>query len=149
MQKPLAILLVTAGLLVPPAAIAHSHKKKNLEIGHPYTMETAKGATTARVFMTIKNSGRSPERLLSASTPRAAKVELAVADGVSRDAAFIIRPGATLVIGPKGGHLVLVGVKKAFTAYDDFRMTLVFEKSGRMVVDVVVEEFSTGEPPRH
>jgi copper(I)-binding protein len=34
----------------------------------------------------------------------------------------------------------LTGVKKAFNAYHDFKMTLVFEKAGRMVVDVMVEE---------
>jgi hypothetical protein len=65
MNKLLAILLVGA-MLAPSAGLTHSHKRKSLEIVHPYTMETTKGTTTARVFMTIKNSGGAPERLISA-----------------------------------------------------------------------------------
>jgi copper(I)-binding protein len=138
------VWLLFAAAIVPPAA-AHSHKTKSLEIVHPWTPETVqKEATTARVFMTIKNSGRVPDRLISASTPRADKVELAAVEDAARDstsaAPFSIAPGKTLVLHAKGQHLVLTGVKKAFHAYDDFKMTLVFEKAGRIVVDIVVEE---------
>jgi len=136
-----AALLLAALVLGPSAGLTHSHRGKNLEIVHPYTFETTdRKATTAQVFMVIKNTGSKPERLLSASTPRAAKVNLAVAEGVARDAAFTVGPGKSLVLGPKGGHLVLTGGRKAFTAYDAFKMTLVFERSGRMEIDVVVEE---------
>lgn len=145
MNKLLAILLLAAATLAPSAGHSHSHKRKYLEIVHPYTMATLeKSTTTAQIFMVIKNTGRTPERLLSASTPRAAKVELFLGDGAAADgkaaAAFTIGPGKALVLGPKGQHLVLTGVKKAFNAYHDFKMTLVFEKSGRMLVDVMVEE---------
>ena len=138
------LCLLLAAAVVPPAA-AHSHKKKWLEIVHPWTSETVqKGATTARVFMTIKNRGRVPDRLISASTPRADKVELAAVEDAARDgtsaAPFSIAPGKELVLHAKGQHLVLTGAKKAFHAYDDFKMALVFEKAGRIVVDVVVEE---------
>jgi copper(I)-binding protein len=121
------------------------YKKRNLEIVHPWTPETVqKDAATARVFMTIKNGGRVPDRLISASTPRAGNVALATVENAAGDgpsaAPFIIAPGAALVLHAKGPHLVLTGVKKAFHAYDDFQLALIFEKAGRIVVDVVVEE---------
>jgi copper(I)-binding protein len=140
----MACLLLAAFLAAP--APAHSHKKRNLVIVHPWTPETvAKEGITARVFMTIRNGGRAPDRLLSASTPRADKVELAVGDhATAKDgkpvAPFSIAPGKALVLDAKGQHLVLSGLKKAFHAYDDFKLTLVFEKAGRVVVDVMVEE---------
>ena len=142
--------------IAPPAATAHSHTKRGLEIVHPWTRETPdKDTTTARVFMTIKNrSGRS-DRLLSASTPRADKVELHAADAASpRQAkpaatAFVIAPGRDLVLHPSGPSLVLIGMKKGFHAYDTLKMTLVFEKAGRIVVDVMVEEAETEEPHKH
>jgi len=142
-------LLLAAATLAPSAGLSHSHKRKNLEIVHPWTMAMLeKGTTTARVFMTIKNSGGAPERLISASTPQAEKVELSAGDGAAKDiksaAAFTIGPGKVLVLHAKGQHLVLTGVRKAFHAYDDFKMTLVFEKAGRMVIDVVVEESEEG-----
>jgi copper(I)-binding protein len=139
------VCLLLAAAFVAPAA-AHSHKKRNLVIVHPWTPETpAKEATTARVFMTIENGGRAPDRLLSASTPRADKVELAAGGhAAGKDgkpaAPFSIAPGKALVLDAKGRHLVLSGLKKAFHAYDDFELTLVFEKAGRVVVDVIVEE---------
>jgi copper(I)-binding protein len=141
----LLLPLLAAIALAPAAAIPHSHKRKNLEVVHPWTPETRqKGVTTARVFMTVKNGGRAADRLLSASTPRAAKVTLSAGSGAAEGgksaAPFTIGPGKALVLHAEGPHLVLTGVKKAFHAYDDFRMTLVFEKAGRMVVDVVVEE---------
>ncbi len=142
MMRCLACLLLAAVLV--PSATAHSHKRKNLEIVHPWTSETVrKEATSARVFMTIKNGGRAADRLISASTPRAEKVELAGGQDAAKDsksAAFSIPPGKALVLHAKGEHLVLTGLKKALHAYDDFKLALVFEKAGRIVVDVIVEE---------
>ena len=40
----------------------------------------------------------------------------------------------------KGPHLALTGLKQRLDAYDSFKLTLVFEKAGRMVVDVMIEE---------
>jgi copper(I)-binding protein len=147
MIKHFAFLLplLAAISLAPVVATAHSHKRKNLEIVHPWTPEMPqKGVTTARVFMTVKNGSRTSERLISASTPRAEKVELSARDSAASEAAFAIGPGKELALRANGPHLVLTGVRKAFRAYDEFKMTLVFEKAGRMVVDVVVEESDEG-----
>jgi copper(I)-binding protein len=145
------VCLLLAAVLAPPAT-AHSHTNKNLEIVHPWTPETVREATTARVFMTIKNGGRVADRLISASTPRAERVELAAGedakDGKS-PAPFSIGPGKVLVLHTGGQHLILTGVRKALHAYDDFKLALVFEKAGRVVVDVMVEEAEEGGDHRH
>jgi periplasmic copper chaperone A len=145
------LCLLLAVAIAPPAA-AHSHKRKHLVIVHPWTFETGQKetTTTARVFMTIRNSGRASDRLVSASTTRAEKVELAAGDAAAEGgspAGFTVDAGQALVLYPRGPHLLLTGVKKAFHAYDDFKMTLVFEKAGRVVIDVVVEE--AGEDHQH
>ncbi len=147
------VCLLLAAVLVPPAT-AHSHKRKNLEIVHPWTPETTrKDATVARVFMTIKNSARVADRLISASTPRAEKVELAAGEDGGKHgkaaAPFSIAPGKPLVLHAKGQHLVLTGLKKALHAYEDFKLVLVFEKAGRMTVDVMVEEADADDEHRH
>jgi periplasmic copper chaperone A len=128
---------LAAGALAAAAA-AHSHKARGLEIVHPHTLQTRKGTTTARVVMTIRNDGRAADRLVSASTPRAAKVEL---DGASNGgAAFVVKAGGELGLAGDGPSVVLVGLKKPLDAYDDFKMTLVFERAGRIAIDVMVEE---------
>jgi hypothetical protein len=64
MIRSLSILLLAAALLAPSTASAHSHKKKGLEIIHPWTRATVDTPnTTGQVSMTIKNAGPS-DRLL-------------------------------------------------------------------------------------
>jgi periplasmic copper chaperone A len=119
-------------------AAAHSHKAKGLEIVHPHTLQTGTGATTVRILMTIKNDGRTADRLVSASTPRARKVEL---NGVGKGgAAFVVKAGGELGLAGDGPSVVLIGLKKPLHAYDDFKMTLVFERAGPVAIDVMVEE---------
>jgi copper(I)-binding protein len=130
------ILLSVAAMAAP--AVAHSHKKNGLEIVHPWTQASGKDATSTRVFMTVRNASRAPDRLVSASTPRAEKVELNEA-GKGR-AAFAVRTGEELSLYGNGPSLVLVGLKHPLAAYDDFKMTLVFEKAGPIAIDVMVEE---------
>ena len=149
------VLLLLAVALAPPAASAHSHKKKGLEIVHPWTPATMeKTAATAPVFMKIKNAGAA-DRLLRASTPVAASV--ALQEAVAADASQAAKPVAAIVVGAgtdvdlvrNGPHLLLSGLKKQLDAYDTFKLTLVFEKAGSMVVEVAVEEATTVEPHKH
>jgi copper(I)-binding protein len=131
------LILLSAAVLAAPA-VAHSHKKNGLEIVHPWTRASATDATSARVFMTVRNAGRGPDRLVSASTPMAGKVQLNEA-GKGR-AAFVVRTGEELSLYGDGPSLVLVGLKRPLAAYDDFKMTVVFEKAGPIAIDVMVEE---------
>jgi periplasmic copper chaperone A len=132
------LLLLVAAALAPPAA-PHSHKTKSLEIVHPWARASAKDATTsARVFMTVKSLSGRPDRLISASTTRAGKVELH--DAGKGAAAFSVGRGKDLVLYGDGPSLVLSGLKSPLHAYDDFTMTLVFERAGRVEIVVMVEE---------
>jgi copper(I)-binding protein len=145
------VLLLLAVALAPPAASAHSHKKKGLEIVHPWTPATTeKTAATTPVFMKIKNAGAA-DRLLRASTPVAAGVALheAVAADAKPVAAILVGAGAEVELVRNGPHLLLSGLKKRLDAYDTFKLTLVFEKAGSMVVEVAVEEATTVEPHKH
>lgn len=137
MLRCLLVLLAAAAPVVPAAP--HSHKKKGLEIVHPWTPAVPEeSATSARVFMTIKNAGGRSDRLVSASTSRADRVQLN--DAGKGPAAFAVRTGEELALYADGPNLVLIGLRKPLHAYDDFKMTLVFEKAGPIAIDVMVEE---------
>ena len=149
------VFALLAVALAPPAASAHSHKKKGLEIVHPWTPATTeKTAATTPVFMKIKNAGAA-DRLLRSSTPVAAGVTLH--ETVAADAGQAAKPAAAIIVGGgidvdlvrNGPHLLLTGLKKRLDAYDSFKLTLVFEKAGSMVVEVAVEEAETVEPHKH
>ena len=152
----IAVLLSLAVALAPPAAMAHSHKRKALEIVHPWTPAMVEAnVANIPVYMKLKNGGQTPERLLSATTPLADKVELIepkaqgsddVADG---DSGLSVPAGGELVLSSNGPRLLLSGFKKRLNAHDSFTLTLVFEKAGRMEVEVMVEEAETTEPHKH
>ena len=150
----LAALCLGLAALAAPAALAHSHKKRGLEIVHPWTSATSEPGGKALVFMKIKNASGAREKLLSASTPAAAKVDLQEAAADNADApakaasAILIERGKDVQLTAKGPHLALRGLKQRLDAYDSFKLTLVFEKAGRMVVDVMIEEANT-EPHKH
>lgn len=48
--------------------------------------------------------------------------------------------GATVALTGHGSHIMLVNPKKKLKAGDTFRLTLFFEQSGRMNVDVTITE---------
>ena len=60
-----------------------------------------------------------------------------------------IPAGSDLVLNADGPHLLLTGFKQKLNAYDSFSLTLVFEKAGRVVVEVMVEEVEAAEQHKH
>jgi copper(I)-binding protein len=148
-----ALALAAAALLLAGAAQAHSHKVKQLEIVHPWCIETEDTTKPVVVSMTIKNAGGKPDRLLRASAPSAVKTELragAPPDAEDGVIAAIPVDGRGEVNLKRGGpHILLTGVKKPLGAYDSFPMTLTFARAGKVEIEVMVEEASVLEPAKH
>jgi copper(I)-binding protein len=148
-----ALTLAASLVFAASAAHAHSHKLKTLEIVHPWCLETEDTTKPVVVSMTIKNGGSKPDKLLRASAASAAKTELR--DGLPPEAergviASIPVGGRAETNLKRGGpHILLTGVKKPLGAYDSFLMTLTFERAGKVEVEVMVEEKSVIEPPKH
>jgi len=141
-------IALLAALLLTGGAQAHSHKLKALEIVHPWCWETQAATKTVAVYMTVRNSARRPDRLVRASASIAEKTELRA----GRDAAvksLEAKAGDELILKRDGPHILLTGVKRRLGAYDAFVMTLVFERAGKIEVEVAVEEASTAEPAEH
>ena len=144
--------LAAAAMLVATAAQAHSHKFKTLEIVHPWCIETGDAAKPVAVFMTIRNAGGRPDKLLRATTSMAAKAELREA-GTAPDAegnvisAVAVGGHGEVNLKRAGPHILLSGMKKQLSPYDSFFMTLAFERAGKVEVEVMVEDASVLEPP--
>jgi len=152
-MKAKTLALAAAALFVATAAQAHSHKFKKLEIVHPWCIETDAAASTVSVYMTVRNSGPKADRLVGAQTSIAAKAELFGATVTSAQQAKPItsleaKASGELILKRDGPHIVLTGVKQ-LGAYDAFPMTLVFERAGKVEIEVQVEEASILEPARH
>ena len=105
---------------------------------------------TAMVYLTVKNSGKTADRLVSASTPLAQRVELHSADA-SGDrthavANIDIPAGRTIVMHPGHGYcLMLVGLAAPLKARTRQVLDLEFEHAGKARVTLLVKAPGTGE----
>jgi len=107
------------------------------------------------VYMTIRNRGDKDERLLAATTPYADRVELIELRneiGINLPMAaevLLVAPGTSLDLNPLGPRLLLSGLKTPLKAAERFPITLVFEQSGAIEIEVLGEAGATGQAHRH
>jgi copper(I)-binding protein len=134
-----------AVLLASSFASAHSFKIGNLEIEHPHARATIAGQNNGAAYMQIENNGKTDDKLISASSPAAANVEV---HSMSMDGDVMkmravdsleIKAGAQVTMKPgEGYHIMLLGLKKPLQAGDKFPMTLTFSKAGKVKIIVHV-----------
>ena len=149
-HRTLAAIASTLLVSLAAAAAAHGQTLGGLRIDHPWIRATAAGAPTAAGYLTVTNTGGTPDRLLGGSTPAARGIEIHVtsmAGGIMR-----MRPvvgglpapaGRTVTLAPGGYHLMIVGPKQAFRVGERIPVTLRFEHAGAVKVDFHVEAAPT------
>jgi copper(I)-binding protein len=144
-MKP-SVVFALAVCIVASGALAQQYKAGPIEIDHPWSRATPKGAKTGAGYVSIKNTGSAPDRLIGGSFANAGKVEVhqmtmdqgvmkmrPVAGGVE------IKPGETVELKPDGLHLMFVGLKQPLKKGEQVAGTLEFEKSGTVQVQYTVE----------
>ena len=69
MNTPLRALAAVALLLTSTASFAHDYKVGPLKIGHPWSRATPAGAKVGGGYLSIENTGTTPDRLVSVACP--------------------------------------------------------------------------------
>ena len=143
-RSPLLALL--ALLVIAAPAAAHDYKLGALEIGNPWARATPQTAPTGGGYLTVKNTGTEPDRLLSVSSPAASAVqvhEMKMDGSIMRmrevDHPLEIKPGQTVTLAPGGLHLMMMGLKAPLKQGEKVPLTLAFEKAGKIDVELDVE----------
>jgi periplasmic copper chaperone A len=128
-------------------ARAHDFKAGSLEIAHPWSRVTPKGATVAGGYLKITNTGTVPDRLIGGSTEIAKRFELHEMrmDGgvmIMRElkGGLEIPPGATVELKPGSYHAMLMGLARPLAKGERLKGTLTFEKAGKVDVEFTVED---------
>jgi periplasmic copper chaperone A len=136
-----------------PAA-AHDYKLGALEIDHPWARATPPTAPTGGGYLSIKNTGTAPDRLMSVSSPAAQTVqvhEMKMDGNVMRmrelEGGLEIKPGETVTLAPGGMHLMMMGLKGPLKQGEKVPLTLMFEKAGKIDVELAV--VAMGATPGH
>lgn len=128
-------------------ALAHGQKAGELTLDHPYALPSLAGSPHGAAYLRgITNRGDQPDRLLGATTPVAARVELhrmTLDAGVMRmrELPFIALPARSETPLRHGGehHLMLIDLKQPLKDGDRFDLTLKFERAGTQTVRVWVQ----------
>jgi copper(I)-binding protein len=117
-----------------------------LEIRRPWLRPSSAVTAQAGGFFTVTNKGMDPDRLVGARSPAAERIEVhaikvmgatikmrPLADGL------VIHAGNTLTLRPRGYHLLLLGLEVTPRAGVRLPATLLFEKTGSIDVEFLVE----------
>nr|WP_294865744.1 copper chaperone PCu(A)C [uncultured Pseudogulbenkiania sp.] len=146
-MKHLRILTaLLLGLLALPAQ-AHHYVLGTLHIGHPWSRAMPAMMSSGAVYLKLDNQGKTADRLLAVSTPRAASAELhqnlndhgimrmrALPEGIE------LPPGRGIALAPGGTHIMLMGLTAPLKAGERFPLTLRFARAGTIEVEVKIEE---------
>jgi copper(I)-binding protein len=139
------LLSALPALAQQPAAIS---------IEQPWARAAVQGGTGG-VFLTIRNTGNSADRLLSASSPlpRAAELHTTVRDGdvmrMQPVQAIEVPAGGSVTLRPGGLHLMLVGLSAPMRVGEAVPVTLTFEHAGAITVQVPVQPAGAAGPQAH
>ncbi|WEX08450.1 copper chaperone PCu(A)C [Chelativorans sp. AA-79] len=123
----------------------------DLRIAEPWARAMLPGQPSGGAYMTIRNEGREPDRLVAVSSPAAGKVEVHTME--MKDDVMVMRPvergleipaGGTVDLEPGGLHIMFMEVKTPFAEGADVPVTLEFEKAGKVEVTLPVLSAHTG-----
>ena len=133
-------LLLPALLVV---AACGQQKSPQIQLQNAWARPTA-GQSPAAVYVTIENKSASDDRLIGASSDRAAMAMVhqnELVDGISRmrmAGEINIPAGERIEMAPGGTHVMLEGLRAPLKTGDRFDMVLRFKESGDKTVKVVV-----------
>ena len=143
--------LALAAALVTVGAAAQVTQPGTLKIDQPWARPTAPGQSAGGAYLTLRNTGTVPDRLLGGSTPAAARVEVHEMrmDGDvmrMRELQALDAPAGKLTkLEPGGLHLMLTGLKAPLKVGDKIPLKLRFEKAGE--IDVLLQVQSKPAAP--
>ena len=121
-----------------------------VEIENPWSRATPPGAKLGAGYMILRNKSGAPDRLVSAASPLARKVEthVTIRDGEilrMREVKGYESPAnGSYELKPGGSHLMLVDIKKPFKDGDKVPLTLRFEKAGEVKIELPVRAAAPG-----
>jgi copper(I)-binding protein len=151
MHRAIHLAIVIAFITAPAAA--HDYTIGSIEIGHPWTRATPKGATVAGGYMTIANKGRAPDKLIGGSSAVAARFEVhrtVMEGGVMKmrpvEGGLEIKPGEKVELKPGSFHIMLMDLKQPLQKGERVKGTLEFEHAGKIEIEYAVEGIGAATP---
>ncbi len=146
MTRMTRALALAGAMMVAGSAYAQPVKLGALTITSPWVRPTPPGAPSAAGYLNIVNHGSVTDRLVGATTPDAASVQVhemsMTSNGVMKmrpvPGGLAIPPGKTVALAPGGYHLMIIGPTQEFKAGESVPVTLIFKHAGKVAVSFPV-----------
>ncbi len=148
------IIGVMAALYASWNTQAREYRLGDLVIDSAFAPPSIGAARAGAAYFVVRNTGAEPDRLIDVRTDISARTELHThthESGIMRmrkvDGGIVVGAGETVTLAPGGLHVMLMGLSSPLEAQSSFPLTLVFERSGEVTLDVTVSQGAREKAP--
>src|SRR5215468_7776258 len=149
----MAFLLAVALSTWAGDAIAEDYSIGAIEIAAPWARATPKCANIAGAYMTLRNKGTAPDRLVGGTAAVAGRfavhsmvMEQGVAEMRPLEVGLEIKRGESVEVERGAFHVMLTGLKQPLQKGEKVKGTLEFEKAGKVDIEFAVEALGATAP---
>jgi copper(I)-binding protein len=135
------------------AAQATDYIVGSIQITAPWARATPKGATSGAAYMTITNTGKTPDKVTCVSSDASAECQIhtmTMDNGVMQmrpvEGGLEIKPGETVTLKPGGLHMMLVNLKHPLEQGSTVKAALKFDSAGSVDVDYPIAAIGAAAP---
>lgn len=147
----IAFIALATACAPPQGAPTQSENSGALEIRDAWAAASPGGVDVAAGYLTIANGTSADDRLVAASSPRAASVEvheMTMDNDIMRmravEGGLPLPAGGVVELAPGGLHLMFMGVTEPFVEGENIAVTLTFEHAGLIDVTLPVRRNASG-----
>ncbi len=145
-----AALVAAAFLAASPVSGALA-QTATMTVDKPWTRVAQQGGVGG-VFLTLRNTGTQPDKLVSANSPvcRSTELHTTIKEGevmrMRQVQSVDVPAGGSTELRPGGLHVMLMGLSQPLVQGTKIPLTLTFERAGTVTVDVTVEAAGAPRP---
>lgn len=148
-----AMFALAVAQCAAPAAQAADYDVGPIHIAQPWARATPKGAVAGAAYMTITNTGKTPDKVNCVSSDASAQCQIhtmSMDNGVMKmrpvEGGLEIKPGETVTLAPGGLHMMLVNLKHPLEAGQSVMATLKFDNAGAVDVTYPIAAIGAAAP---
>ncbi len=147
-------LIVTAFFAASLGLAPALAQNTNITVEDAWSRATAPRQPTGATFLTINNSGNTPDRLIGVASPAAETA--GVHRTVNENGVLKMRPAgvveipanANVALAPGGLHIMLIGLTQPLKKGRTLPITLTFEQAGAITIEAAIQGAGAKGPPR-
>ncbi|MGQ9369258.1 copper chaperone PCu(A)C [Azospirillum sp. ST 5-10] len=143
-KHPILTTALALAVALPAAAWAEAARVGDVVVERAWARATLPAAPTGATYLTVRNVGAQPDRIVSLQTPAAghATAHATTIDGgvarMQEAGPLALPPGGVIDMKPGGTHIMLMDLKEGLKPGRTFALSITFEKAGTVEVPVTV-----------